>query len=120
MNVLIKRFNNNRRETGVSRKPTSFDIYINWNAHAPIEWKTGTLSNFIKRAKRICRDESLVNEKMKYHTKVFHKVNDYPMSIISKIAQRELNDSQSKNRRRGTNETINKVHLVLPYSGKQR
>ena len=57
---------------------------------------------------------------MKYHTKVFHKVNDYPMSIISKIAQRELNDSQSKNRRRGTNETTNKVHLVLPYSGKQR
>ena len=33
---------------------------------------------------------------MKYPTKVFHEVNDYPMSITNAIAQQELNDSESK------------------------
>ena len=93
-------------------KPTSTDIYINWNAHASTEWKIGTLSrNLIKRAKLICSDESLVNEEMKYLTKVFHEVNDYPMSIINTIAQQELSDSQSKNRRAENNKTFNKIQL---------
>ena len=55
---------------------------------------------------------------MKHLTKVFHEVNDYPMSIINKIAQQELSDRQSKNRRADTNETPNKIQLILPYSGK--
>ena len=50
-------------------------------------------------------------------SKVFHEVTDYPMSIISKIAQQVLNDSQSKNNE--TNKTSNKIQLLLPYSGKQ-
>ena len=53
------------------------------------------LRNLIKQAKLICSDESLVKEEMKYLTKVFHEVNDYPMSIINAIAQQELYDSQS-------------------------
>ena len=53
---------------------------------------------------------------MKYLMKVFHKVNDYPMSIINKIAQQ---DRQSKIRRTETNENPNKVQLILPYSRKQ-
>ena len=118
LGVLIKRVNNNKLETGVYRKPTSTDIYIIWNAHAPTEWKIGTLRNLIKRAKLICSDESLVKEEMKYLTNVFHEVNDYPMSIINTIAQQELNDSQSKNRRAETNETSNKIQLNLSYSRK--
>ena len=57
---------------------------------------------------------------MKYLTKVFLEVNDYPMSIVNAIAQQELNDSQSKNRRAETNKTSNKIQLVLPYSGKSK
>ena len=34
LDVLIKRVNNNKLETGVYQKPTNSDIYINWNAHA--------------------------------------------------------------------------------------
>ena len=49
--------------------------------------------------------------------KVLHEVTDYPVSIISKIAQQRLNDSQSKNNE--TNETSNKIQLILTYSGKQ-
>ena len=46
-----------------------------------------------------------MKEAKKYLAKVFHEVNDYPMSIINAIAQQELNDSLSKNRRAETNET---------------
>ena len=41
------------------------------------------------------------------------------MSIINTIAQQELNNSQSKNRRAETNETSNKTQLILQYSRKQ-
>ena len=47
--------------------------------------------------------ESLMKKEIKYLTKVFHEVNNYPMSIINTIAQQELNDSQSKNRRAEAN-----------------
>ena len=40
------------------------------------------------------------------------------MSIINKIVQQELIDNQSKNRTAETNETLNKVQLILPHSGK--
>ena len=35
LDVLIKRVNNNKLETGVYRKSARSDIYINWNAYAP-------------------------------------------------------------------------------------
>ena len=87
MDVLIKRVYNNKLETGIYRKPTSTDIYVNWNPYASTEWKIGTLRNLIKQAKLICSDESLVNKEIKYLTNVFHLVNDCSMSIINKIAQ---------------------------------
>ena len=49
---------------------------------------------------------------MKYLTKEFHEVNDYPMSIINTITQQKLNDSQSKNRAAETNKTSNKIQLI--------
>ena len=80
--VLIKRLNKRKSETGVYWKPTSTNIYINFqlSAHAP---------------------------------------TDYPMSIINKIAQQEFNDSQIKIRRAETNETPNKIQLILINSEKQ-
>ena len=47
----------------------------------------GTLRSIIKRAKLICSDKSLVKEEIKYLTKVFHEVSDYPMSITNAIAK---------------------------------
>ena len=82
-----------------------------------LEVLNGTLRSIIKRAKSICSDESLVKEEIKYLTKVFHEVSDYPMSIINAIAK--VNDSQSKNKRKGTNKVSNKIQLLLPYYGEQ-
>ena len=44
----------NQIETCAHRKETSTDLYINWNSHAPVEWKIGTLRNLVKRAKTVC------------------------------------------------------------------
>ena len=87
--------------------------------HAQTECKTWTLRNLVKQIKCISSDIILVREKIKYLTKVFYEVNDYPMSIINTITQQELNDSQNENRRAETNKTPNKTYLILPYSGKQ-
>ena len=96
MDELIKRLNNNKLETSVYQKPTSTNIYINWNAHAPTEWKIETLRDPIKQGKFVCSDERLANEEMNYLPKVFHEINDYPKSIIIiTIVKQELNDSQS-------------------------
>ena len=87
LDVFIKRLNNNKQETGAYRKPRNTDIYINWNAHLATEWKIETLRNVIKWAKLVCSVEILVNKEMKQPMKVFQEVNEYPMSIINKIAE---------------------------------
>ena len=41
--VSIRRLTNRKLETTVFRKETNTYIYINWNSHAPLQWKIGTL-----------------------------------------------------------------------------
>ena len=41
LNVLITGARDNKLETTVFRKETNTDLYINWNSHAPIQWKRG-------------------------------------------------------------------------------
>ena len=43
LDVLVKRTVANQTETCVHRKETSTNLYLNWNSHAPMEWKIGTL-----------------------------------------------------------------------------
>ena len=88
MDVLIKRINNSNLETSFYRKLTSINIYINWNAHAPTEWKKETIRKLIKRVKVIWSNENQQNEEMKYLTKVFHEINTFPMSIMNRTTAR--------------------------------
>ena len=38
----------------VYRKPTSTDLYLHWESHAPEGWKRGTVKTLIRRAHVIC------------------------------------------------------------------
>ena len=80
--------------------------------------KKKRIRNLIKWGKLICSDESLVKEEMEYLTKVFHKLNDYPLPIINAIAQQELNDSQNKKKKAESSKASNKIQLILAYSRK--
>ena len=47
LDVSIKRLTNRKLETKAFRKETNTDLYINWNSHALMQWKTGTLKYLI-------------------------------------------------------------------------
>ena len=82
-NILLKRRNNvifldalvkrsaDQIETCFRRKETSTDFYIYWNAHAPIEWKTGTLINLVKRAKTFFSTTMLLHQEIEHLKAVF-------------------------------------------------
>ena len=54
---VLNRISFNEIETSIYRKKANTDIYINWNSHAPAQWKIWTLWNLITRAKNISSTE---------------------------------------------------------------
>ena len=50
LDVLVTRNNENTLNTGIYRKSTNTDIYVNWYSHSPQAWKIATLKNLVKRA----------------------------------------------------------------------
>ena len=49
LDVSIRRLTHGKLETTVFRKERNTDIYMNWNSHAPMQWKIDTLKNLVKR-----------------------------------------------------------------------
>ena len=78
LDVLVKRTVTNQIETCVHRKETSTDFYINWNSHAPVQWKIGTLRNLVKRAKTVCSTTVLLHQEIEHLKAVFTRINKYP------------------------------------------
>ena len=112
--------------TTVYRKPTSNDIYLNWNSFTPFNWKKGTLKMLINRAYKVCSNDELLQKELNHLSKAFHEVNDYPMWII----KQQLNDAreihlskmkEDKNIVPSENEEPQeeqKSHMILlPYRG---
>ena len=60
LDVLIRRLTNRKLETKAFRKETNTDVYINWNSHAPMQWKIDTLKNLVKRSIIICSHQHLL------------------------------------------------------------
>ena len=135
LDVLIRRLTNRKLETKAFRKETNTDVYINWNSHAPMQWKIDTLKNLVKRSIIICSHQHLLWKEFDYLRKVFVEIND----CSSKAVENIINDCSSKaveniiknelekgnlniTNQPQTNTTDNskiKLHLFLPFSGKQ-
>ena len=76
LEVLTARTRDNKLlETTVFRKETNADLYINWNSHAPIQWKRGSLKNLVHRSISICSNEKLLDV-LNYLRNAFIKTND--------------------------------------------
>ena len=86
MDNLISRKRNDIA-TKVYQKSTCNDIYLNWNAFAQATWKRGTLKTLVERACVICSTDQLLQRKLKYLEKVFHKKNNYPKYIVKQILE---------------------------------
>ena len=63
---------------------------MNWNSHAPMQWKIGTLKNLVKRSIIICSDQHLLQIELDHLRKVFVKINDYPSETVENIINNEL------------------------------
>ena len=116
--VLVTRTRGNKLETIVFRKETNTDLYINWNSHAPIQWKRGSLKNLIQRSISICSNEKLREDELNYLRNVFIKVNDYPPKLVNSMIKIELEKNSSDQQEVTTNATSKQIQLVLPYAGK--
>ena len=122
--------------TTVYRKATNNDVYLNWNAFAPISWKRGTLKTLIERAYLICSTDELRNRELEYIEKVFYENNSYPKYVIKQVLQQI--SEQHNNKTNGTDNSNNNIDgdnissmnnesvtlekqqlLVLPYQGKK-
>ena len=63
---------------------------MNWNSHAPMQWKIGTLKNLVKRSIIICSDQHLLQIELDHLRKVFVEINDYPSKTVENIIKNEL------------------------------
>ena len=119
--------------TTVYRKATNNDVYFNWNAFSPNNWRRGTL----KTLYLICSTDELRNRELKNIEKVFYENSSYPMYVTKHVLQKiseEHNKAingtdNSNNNIDGNNissmnnesETLEKHPLlVIPYQGKKR
>ena len=123
-------------ETDVHRKKTDTNVYIHWEAFAPVSWKTGTLKGLIRRAFVICSTKESRDKEISHLKWVFKEQNGYPSRIIHdciqevqrKMEQNRPDEDGSGPRSRsehgtpGAGDTVEvevKPLICLPFKGKE-
>ena len=114
LDVHITRTKDDKLEKTVFRKETNTDLYINWNLHAPIQWKLESSENLIQRSISIRSNAKLLEDELNYLRNVFIKVNDYPPKLVNSIIKIELEKNSSDQQEVTTNATSKQMQLVLP------
>ena len=76
--------NTNKLQTTVFRKKTNTDVVINYDAVAPMNWKSGVIKCLLHRAKMVCSDEQQLRKEIKTLKDIFHR-NGYPEDFFEKI-----------------------------------
>ena len=121
LDVSISRGRDGKLETSVYRKPTNTDVYMNWNAHAPVAWKIATLKSLVKRAFMISSTQRALEEEIEHLKEVFVKYNNYPIKLIENIIEKESKEDTSEEHIDDTAENTpndtETVTLNLPYAG---
>ena len=74
LDVLFIR-NGAHLHTTVYRKDTHNDLYLQWDAFAPLRWKRETLKTLINRAYLLCFNKELLYKELSYLKSVFLKKN---------------------------------------------
>ena len=132
LDVSINRNDDNSFDTAVFRKPTDTNIYVHWKAHAPKEWKIGTLRGLFRRAFSISSSDNKLNIEIEYLKQVFIKINKYPKSVVNNTLKSVKNKINEERGFGGSVETVSDnsgvpgvdvnteithPHIVLPYNG---
>ena len=67
LDVLFIR-NETHLDTTVYWKDTHNDLYLHWDAFAPVSWKRRTLRTLVNRAYLVCSDKKLLNKELETAT----------------------------------------------------
>ena len=122
LDVLVKKEENGRIQTGVYRKETNNSIYINWNAYAPKQWKIGTLRGMVRRAYDICSNEDELTTELTHLREVFTRINGYPSHLVDTIMKNvkdERNTTRTEeNSAEEENETTT-LMVKMPFAGEK-
>ena len=91
-----------KRSKKVQNKPVLIykktDLYINWNVHAPLEWKFGIIWNLVKQTKIIGSKTTLLLEKIGQLKRVFIEVNEHPIKTLKRTVNQTVHHrDKSKN-----------------------
>ena len=82
-------------DTTVTKKDTHNDLYLPWDAFAPVSWKWGTLRTLVNRAYLVCSNKELLHKELAYLKSVFLKKNGYPLSTVKQLIK-EIEEKQKQ------------------------
>ena len=94
VDVLFIR-NGTHLHTTVYRNDTRNDLYLHWDALAPVSWKRGTLRTLVNRAYLVCSNKELLRKELAYLKSVFLKKNGYTLSTIKQL-MKEIEEKQKQ------------------------
>ena len=132
LDVQVERRDNGSLETSVYRKDSDTNIYINWKAYAPSQWKIGTLKGLFRRAFLICSNDESLDKEISHLKAVFKDINGYPSRIVHKTlvdVRKRLDDENTVEPPATTTDANNDnsvkttdtqeitPHMTLPYKG---
>lgn len=94
-------------ETKIYRKPTHTNRYLNFNSNHPLMIKKGVVKSLYDRAKTICSNQHLNQEKQFIKTAL--KQNDYPETFLDKCFTDFEQPTTTRNQEQPS------TNLFLPY-----
>ena len=122
LDVLFIR-NGRHLDTTVYWKVIHNDLYLHWDAFAPVSWKWGALKTLVNRAYLVCSNKELLHNELAYLKSVFLKENGYPLLTIKGL-MKEIEEKQKQKEvtqisvTEQSNPQEQKVHsLLLPFVG---
>ena len=97
LDIQVEREAGGSFSTGIYRKDSDTNIYINWNAYAPREWKIGTLKGLFRRAFLICSNKKNLDSEICHLKTVFKDINNYPNKVVYKALRDVRNMLEREN-----------------------
>ena len=107
-------------DTWVFRKKTHTNVVLNFQAVAPIKWKSGLIMCFLNRAQRICSSVHLFYKEVETLKSMFIQ-NAYPAQFFDRVYQKflkKLRNTEVPNTSAGEEKCF-KFNLKVPFIGKE-
>ena len=116
--------------TTVYIRKTNNNIYLNWNAFAPVSWKRGTLRTLVQHAYLVGSTETYLKEELTHLEKVFIEKNNYQKYVINQVFTQVKEEYKNRNYNNNiknniaapiTLENENEMRhlLTIPYQGEK-